>query len=1089
MSEFDPLLTIRQFWYCDSVRAIKSRIAGACRTLRNLAPNLADGERVRRGFASYTTVTAPTGMELLKVVPIQSPSQEDVHVWFASDSGQKVYVNPTWKAGAKDTTNILINETKTFTGVGGSVSTVTLTITGSDALTLSQVNDYYNNWRMTNTTLSYSALVVDYSYSSAAAGTSVFTLLENVATFSWVHTNTYALYRNFHNNPTFAPTYSTSLSTPPQASSDNSIVKFSGGCVAGTGYRGIHYTPLLKRAFFPTVTSKTFSFNDSYVSERQLKALTKAEISPLGAYIVTMDNGLLTDRTYWLAFAPVYDGFQIGELTEYNASTDYASGGTGWTNNYATTTSASGATATAVLAGTTVASITGVTGGAGYTGTPDVAITGGGGSGATATAVRAGTVILGYIVTSGGSGYTSVPMVTIGGITPGGASIQATATATLNSTSVASFIVTNGGSGYVTAPTIELIGGGGTGATAYATLSGSSLATIVISAAGSGYTSAPTVSISGGGGIGNALLFYIKLSAASLNKRLTGINVYMAYDEGDTHSSGRIAQYQSLGLVSLTQTAATMPVWGGAWGYDTGSEKFVFTVRIDQSILEQAGNTYVTDSGMAEVQTDTMYGYSDEIKVGGYNLISNAYVTSESFLDRQNIFINPVGGNSVINSGVVQPDSFPNESGFYRLKAEPTIGSKITAMRQLGIGELLLLKDRGILLARLIVNSEGFVEFIWQIVDFDAGCASVAQSVQSEDGYIYFGGYEDIYRYGARGLERLIEREDRNDWLSDYRQTITKSAKESTVLTYLPEGIVLFDINQASGQQYELYTQFIPYGWRQANYKDTAGVSTVFFKWFAKLQNGTVLGITSTSPVVYQFSNPSTGAYYSTDAGTSIRVALDTGDLVTSGTETRNTVADRWEVSRSYLSPTTGTLDSQLYVDSVAISSPASLDKTSYNLRIPYRSDIRRTGNTHRLSYNVNASPEVMNAGTAFQINSVSLFGHTIPRTAEITVAAGASDVTPQTGTISGRHEFLIVVPNTWETFTFDNAFPATNVYTSLNGNTSEPTWRMNISEARTNTGADVAQADVLIKDRTLTGFKARSAEANTLCQYSIPEN
>jgi hypothetical protein len=58
-------------------------------------------------------------------------------------------------------------------------------------------------------------------------------------------------------------------------------------------------------------------------------------------------------------------------------------------------------------------------GGAGYSGTLSVAITGGGGSGATATATASGGVITAIVLTNPGSGYTSLPTVEVTGSTGG----------------------------------------------------------------------------------------------------------------------------------------------------------------------------------------------------------------------------------------------------------------------------------------------------------------------------------------------------------------------------------------------------------------------------------------------------------------------------------------------------------------------------------------------------------------------------------------------------------------------------------------------------------------------------------------------
>jgi hypothetical protein len=114
------------------------------------------------------------------------------------------------------------------------------------------------------------------------------------------------------------------------------------------------------------------------------------------------------------------------------------------------------------------------------------------------------------------------------------------------------------------------------------------------------------------------------------------------------------------------------------------------------------------------------------------------------------------------------------------------------------------------------------------------------------------------------------------------------------------------------------------------------------------------------------------------------------------------------------------------------------------------------------------------------------IYGHTVPRTKRAAAAAGGVIVPPNVGLIGGAFEFLIVSPNTWESFSFDAGTTFSTTYSSLDGDSASPTWRFNIFSSRTGTGVDVAQADVLIRLQTLTGFQARSPEANTLCKYAI---
>ena len=61
-------------------------------------------------------------------------------------------------------------------------------------------------------------------------------------------------------------------------------------------------------------------------------------------------------------------------------------------------------------------------GGSGYTGIPDVVISGGGGTGATATAIVNSGAVSNFVITNKGKGYTSTPTITIGGVDAAGGS-------------------------------------------------------------------------------------------------------------------------------------------------------------------------------------------------------------------------------------------------------------------------------------------------------------------------------------------------------------------------------------------------------------------------------------------------------------------------------------------------------------------------------------------------------------------------------------------------------------------------------------------------------------------------------------------
>jgi hypothetical protein len=176
--------------------------------------------------------------------------------------------------------------------------------------------------------------------------------------------------------------------------------------------------------------------------------------------------------------------------------------GSGYTSSPVVTLSGGGgcgAIANVLTSAGAVSGITVVNGGSGYTAAPTVTLTGGGGAGATATAT----------IGTGGAGYTGAPIVAFSHIPGDGTGAVATATIAGDSVAAVTLVPTvvsvtpmDGGSGYTSVPTVMFSGGGGTGAAATATISAGKVTGYTITNGGTGYTSNPTVMVSGGGGTG-----------------------------------------------------------------------------------------------------------------------------------------------------------------------------------------------------------------------------------------------------------------------------------------------------------------------------------------------------------------------------------------------------------------------------------------------------------------------------------------------------------------------------------------------------------------------------------------------------------
>lgn len=211
-------------------------------------------------------------------------------------------------------------------------------------------------------------------------------------------------------------------------------------------------------------------------------------------------------------------------------------------------TSSTGVQAQAVVTTLSANAIVGVqitNPGYGYTTTPNITVTGGGGSGANLTATLGSGLVSSISVTNAGSGYTSTPSVTI----TGGGGNNATAVAGFLSfaTGTVGVTITNGGTGYTATPNVAITGGGGNNAAATAIIAGGSVVGVVVTNPGTGYTSNPTVTITGGGGNGATA------TASATTKTNNGLETFQGrvwISQGRTVFYSAAGQYNDFSSIS-----------------------------------------------------------------------------------------------------------------------------------------------------------------------------------------------------------------------------------------------------------------------------------------------------------------------------------------------------------------------------------------------------------------------------------------------------------------------------------------------------------------------------------------------------------
>lgn len=120
-----------------------------------------------------------------------------------------------------------------------------------------------------------------------------------------------------------------------------------------------------------------------------------------------------------------------------------------------------------------------------------------------------------------------------------------------------------------------------------------------------------------------------------------------------------------------------------------------------------------------------------------------------------------------------------------------------------------------------------------------------------------------------------------------------------------------------------------------------------------------------------QFQNPSTGAFYYTDAGTAIKTYLDT-DYFNFG-HNLDLVFSKIVFNRMFDSAPSGTLSVTVYVDRAVLRS-YDLDESLYRISANSVIGDKKIGFEWRFIYNNNSSPEVM-AGNVMQIDSIEIYG------------------------------------------------------------------------------------------------------------------
>ena len=342
---------------------------------------------------------------------------------------------------------------------------------------------------------------------------------------------------------------------------------------------------------------------------------------PTGPVVTITGGGATTDAT---AVATPGANGSIASLTLID-------GGAGYTAIPTVTISGPGSGASATAAITTGAvSALAITAGAGYT-TPVISFSGPG-TGAAADPTGG---VDNIILTTPGAHYTTPTVSFLGGGTPGVA-IGAAATA---SGVVDGITPTAPGSGY-SAPVVTLTGGGATtDATASATVVAGAITGFTIVTPGVGYTSAPTVTITDATGDGfAAATATISITAVAMNAQGSGYNFAPSVAFNDTTGSGTGAA--ATATINVTgaiitdpgsgySTAPVVTIADTAPGTGAGASAIATVSGVVSGLtITGAGTGYVTGGIRKFVDTLPGLGSGQANDIGQYLPVASPDTTS-----------------------------------------------------------------------------------------------------------------------------------------------------------------------------------------------------------------------------------------------------------------------------------------------------------------------------------------------------------------------------------------------------------------------------------------------------------------------------
>jgi hypothetical protein len=253
---------------------------GALESVSNFKFNkILNAMSLRDGTTAYATAfaTMSSGVTLTTIhneftLSTETPSADTIDIICGTDvsSNKHILQRHFWEGTGiadndNDATYIEWGESQSGDIVKSGTSEFYITSTSRGA-------NYYKGWIVRNNESGRVSPFLYIASSTYAEGANVFTTVGAIPS-DWVNTDTVTLYRSFHDNYSFVPTYSTVAGRLPVALQQGNAILFSGGMGSTTGLKPI-WSGYLSKTFFTNATNKTGGVvhTGTYVTEAEIKS-------------------------------------------------------------------------------------------------------------------------------------------------------------------------------------------------------------------------------------------------------------------------------------------------------------------------------------------------------------------------------------------------------------------------------------------------------------------------------------------------------------------------------------------------------------------------------------------------------------------------------------------------------------------------------------------------------------------------------------------------------------------------------------------------------------------------------------------------